>query len=49
MEALIARWIKETRQEYEKAKKNQNAFQMIQMQILEEAQREMRDKLTTYE
>jgi len=47
MEALIAKWIRETRQEYEKAKKNQNAFQMIQMQVLEEALKDMRDKLIT--
>lgn len=49
METLIAKWIKETIQEYEKAKINQNAFKMIQMQILKEALKDMRDKLATYE
>ncbi len=35
MEEMIAKWIRETQREYEKAKLNQNAFKMIQMSKLE--------------
>jgi methionine synthase II (cobalamin-independent) len=43
---MIARWIRETRLEYERAKLNQNAFKMIQMSELEDALKEMRDRLS---
>lgn len=46
MEEMIARWIRETKLEYEKAKKDQNLFRMIQMSELEEALKEMRDRLS---
>lgn len=45
MEEMIARWIRETILEYEKAKQNQNFYQMNQMVRLERALREMRRKL----
>jgi hypothetical protein len=45
MEEMIARWIGETRREYEKAKLNQNVFKMLQMSDLEEALKDMRDRL----
>lgn len=46
MEEMIARWMRETRQEYEKAKLNQNAFKMIQMSKLELELKHMRARLT---
>ena len=46
MEEMVARWIRETRLEYEKAKLNQNAFKMIQMGKLELELKHMRARLT---
>ena len=46
MDEMIAKWIRETKNEYEKAKLNQNVFKMIQMSELEDALKEMRDKLS---
>ena len=45
MEELIRKWIRETIQEYERAKLNQNYYKARQMIHLERALREMRDKL----
>jgi|GEM_PF-2773920 len=45
MEEMIARWIKETRLEYEKALKNQNLYRMKEMDQLTKALRNMRDNL----
>lgn len=45
MEEMIARWIKETLNEYERAKLNQNLFKMDQMRELLNALRGIRDKL----
>lgn len=45
MEEMIARWIRETRIEYEKAKNNVNAFKMNQMLELLEGLKQMRVKL----
>ena len=44
MEEMIARWIRETRLEYEKAKMNQNVFKMSQMVNLIEGLKDLRDK-----
>jgi hypothetical protein len=46
MEEMVARWIHETRREYEKAKLNQNVYKMIQMSDLEDALKDMRDRLS---
>lgn len=46
MEEMIARWIRETKLEYEKAKINQNIFKMIQMSKLIDSLKDIRDKLT---
>ena len=46
MEEMIAKWIRETKLEYEKAKRAQNLFKMIQMSELEDALKEIRDKLS---
>ena len=46
MEEMISRWIKETRQEYAKAKANQNFYKMLQMNRLELALFETREKLS---
>ena len=43
---MIARWIRETFIEYDKAKANQNVFKMIEMQSLADALKKMRDDLT---
>jgi hypothetical protein len=43
MEEMMGRWIRETRQEYEKAKMNQNALKMIQMIKLEFGLKNLRD------
>jgi len=45
MEEMIARWIRETKFEYEKAKLNQNIFKMIQMTKLIDSLKDLRDKL----
>jgi hypothetical protein len=45
MEEMIARWIRETRVEYEKALKNQNLYRMKEMDQLTKALRNMRDNL----
>jgi hypothetical protein len=45
MEEMIARWIRETKQEYETAKKNVNAYKMRQMTELLEALYDMRENL----
>jgi len=45
MEEMIARWIRETRMEYERAKRNQNFFKMVQMSKLIDSLKEMRDRL----
>ncbi len=45
MEEMIARWIRETRLEYEKALKNQNLYRMKEMDQLTKALRNMRDNL----
>jgi hypothetical protein len=45
MEFLISKWIRECIAEYEKAKENQNVFQMRQMQRLNRALLDLRDKL----
>lgn len=45
MEEMIARWIRETILERENAKANQNVFKMLQMQRLERALLDMRDRL----
>lgn len=45
MEIMISKWIRETRAEYEAAKLNQNFFKMKEMDRLERALRNMRDKL----
>ncbi len=45
MEEMIARWIRETGLEYEKALKNQNLFRMKEMDRLTKALRSMRDNL----
>lgn len=45
MEEMIAKWIRETIAEFERAKKNQNFFQMHQMKLLKEALEKMRDNL----
>lgn len=45
MEEMISKWIRETRMEFEKAKLNQNFFKMREMDRLERALRNMRDKL----
>ncbi len=42
---MISRWIRETILEYTKAKNNQNTFKMIQMSLLEDALKDMRDKV----
>jgi len=46
MEEMIARWLREIRSEYNKAKSNQNYFKMQQMNRLELALMELRDKLS---
>ncbi len=43
---MIAKWMRETKFEYEKAKKNQNIFKMLQMIQLLDALKSMRDRLT---
>lgn len=43
---MIARWIRETILEMEKAQKNQNYFRILEMQYLMRSLREMRDKLS---
>ena len=45
MEEMIARWIRETQKEYERAKNNQNLFKMKEMDALDRALRRMRDDL----
>lgn len=45
MEVMIAKWINETRNEYEHAKRNRNLFKMNQMDRLVRALRQMRDNL----
>lgn len=45
MEEMIARWIRETIAEYEKAKISHNLFKMVEMKVLKEALQNMRDKL----
>lgn len=45
MEAMIARWIRETIQEKEKAKTNLNLFKMNEMRMLEIALKKFRDEL----
>lgn len=45
MEELIAKWIRETLKEYEKAKNNQNLFKMQEMDRLKKALGNMRDSL----
>ncbi len=42
---MIARWIRETRLEYEKALKNQNLYLRKEMDQLTKALRNMRDNL----
>ncbi len=42
---MIARWIRETRLEYDKALKNQNLYRMKEMDQLTKALRNMRDNL----
>ncbi len=46
MEEMLSRWIRETRQEYERAKAHHNAFKMMQMSELEEGLKDLRDKLS---
>ena len=46
MEEMIARWMRETRTEYNKAKTHQNYFKMMQMNRLELALLDMRDRLS---
>lgn len=45
MEEMIARWIRETISEREKAKAIVNLYKMIQMDRLEKALRDMRQRL----
>jgi hypothetical protein len=45
MEEMIARWIRETRVEYEKSRLNQNFFKMMQMSKLIDSLKDIRDKL----
>ena len=45
MEEMISRWIRETIQEYEKAKRNHNLYRMNEMRILKDALYELRSKL----
>lgn len=45
MEQMIARWIRETRSEYELAKKNLNTFKMVQMKKLLRELSLLREKL----
>jgi hypothetical protein len=45
MEEMIARWIRETIREREKAKENQNLYKMVEMDQLKFSLLEMRDKL----
>jgi hypothetical protein len=45
MEEMIARWIRETISEIERAKKNQNLFKMKQMEMLLKGLRRLRDEL----
>lgn len=45
MEEMISRWIRETVQELETAKKNQNLFKMNEMFRLSKALKKMRDEL----
>ena len=45
MEEMIARWIRETRVEYERALKNQNLYRMNEMERLIKALRQIRDHL----
>jgi hypothetical protein len=46
MEEMIARWIRETKFEYDKAKRHQNVFKMVQMKKLEFELKYMRKRLT---
>ena len=41
---MIARWIRETILEYQKAKNNLNYLKMAQMTYLEEALKDLREK-----
>lgn len=45
MEQLIAKWIKETTTEYQRAKDNQNLYQMYEMKRLKDGLISLRDKL----
>jgi hypothetical protein len=45
MEEMIARWVRETKLEYERALKNQNLFRMKEMDQFAKALRSMRDRL----
>jgi hypothetical protein len=45
MEILISKWIRETLEEHELAKKNQNLYRMKEMDRLKAALHNMRDKL----
>ncbi len=46
MEEMIARWIRETLYELERAKQNENLFKMYEMKRLHLALVAMRDRLT---
>lgn len=48
MDEMIARWIRETRIEYERTKSNQNIFKMIQMNKLEIELKMLRERLGQY-
>jgi hypothetical protein len=48
MEEMIARWIRETLAEYEKAKQNQNLYKMNEMHELKTALMNMREKLLKF-
>lgn len=45
MEQLIGKWIKETASEYQRAKDNQNLYQMHEMKRLKDGLITLRDKL----
>lgn len=45
MEEMIARWVRETKTELEKAKENQNLFRINEMRRLQKALIKMRDEL----
>jgi len=45
METLIAKWVRETINEYNLAKANHNLFKMCEMDLLKKALLTMRDKL----